>query len=73
MTREHLGLAIALRLPLIVVVSKIDMAHAAVLNRTIDQVRCVCGPGLECLAGGFFCASLSVKGLTQRFCCAVNK
>lgn len=38
MTREHLGLALALRLPLVVVVTKIDMAHAVALRRTVDQV-----------------------------------
>jgi hypothetical protein len=72
MTREHLGLAIALRLPLIVVVSKIDMAHAAVLNRTIDQVRMWAGAGMPC-PRIFFARPSAYKGLPQRFCCSFYK
>ena len=38
MTREHLGLAVALRVPIIVVLTKIDMCPPNVLRQTIGQL-----------------------------------
>lgn len=38
MTREHIGIAVALELPICVVLTKIDMAPEKVLKRTIKQL-----------------------------------
>ena len=40
MTREHLGLAVALGLPLFVAVTKVDLVPAVVVKRTVEQVWC---------------------------------
>ena len=38
MTREHLGLAIALRIPVVVVITKIDIAPKEILKSNIDAI-----------------------------------
>ena len=39
MTKEHLGIALALKIPVIVVITKIDLAPEHVLNRTINRLN----------------------------------
>lgn len=38
MTKEHLGIALALKIPIIVVITKIDLAPTHVLERTINRL-----------------------------------
>ncbi len=38
MTKEHLGLALALNVPVIVIITKIDMCPPNVLDSTIKQI-----------------------------------
>ena len=38
MTKEHLGMTIALKIPLIIVVTKIDLSPPNVLKETIDNI-----------------------------------
>ncbi|XP_035691368.1 GTP-binding protein 2-like [Branchiostoma floridae] len=46
MTKEHLGLALALKLPIFIVISKTDLCSAAVTERTLKQVeRVLKSPG----------------------------
>ena len=40
-TREHLGLAMALQVPVFVVVTKIDRTTPVVLNRYIKYIICI--------------------------------
>ena len=45
-TREHLGLAIALRIPLLVVITKVDLSRPEALTRTTMQLeRILKSPG----------------------------
>ena len=45
-TREHLGLAIALRIPLLVVITKTDLSSKETLDRTVKQLeRILKSPG----------------------------
>ena len=45
-TREHLGLAIALRIPLVVVITKTDLSSPEALNNTVTQLeRILKSPG----------------------------
>ena len=37
--REHLGYAIALKIPICVVVTKVDVCSPAVVSRTLEQVQ----------------------------------
>ncbi|XP_023227812.1 GTP-binding protein 2-like [Centruroides sculpturatus] len=47
-TREHLGLAMALEVPIVVVVNKIDLASPAALQSTLNQLhRVLKGPGCK--------------------------
>ncbi|XP_030854561.1 GTP-binding protein 2 [Strongylocentrotus purpuratus] len=47
-TREHLGLAMALQVPIFIVVSKMDICCSAVRQRTISQLtRLLTGPGCK--------------------------
>lgn len=39
MTREHIGIAAALKIPLIVVVTKVDIAPPAVFKKTVQQIQ----------------------------------
>jgi GTPase len=39
MTKEHIGIAMALKIPMFVVVSKIDLAPAEVYNQTITTLQ----------------------------------
>lgn len=39
MTKEHLGLALALNVPVFLIVSKIDMCPSNVLNETLDTIQ----------------------------------
>ena len=46
MTKEHLGYALALKLPAFVVVNKVDVSKPAQLERTLVQLeRLIKGPG----------------------------
>lgn len=46
MTKEHLGIALALSLPIIIAVTKIDMCPAHVLQNTLTQLtRVLQSPG----------------------------
>mmetsp|Transcript_45150 Transcript_45150/g.113152 ORF Transcript_45150/g.113152 Transcript_45150/m.113152 type:complete len:632 (-) Transcript_45150:431-2326(-) len=48
MTREHLGVALALKLPLIFVVTKIDMCPPNILQQTIDDLsKILRSPGVR--------------------------
>ena len=47
-TREHLGFALALGVPIFVVVSKIDMCRGGQVERTLKQLeRLLKGPGCK--------------------------
>jgi GTPase len=47
-TREHLGLALALGVPIFVVISKIDMCRQIQVDRTLKQLeRLLKGPGCK--------------------------
>ena len=47
-TKEHIGLAMALQVPIFVVVSKIDLCPAGLIQRTLDQLtRLLSGPGCK--------------------------
>ena len=51
MTREHVGCALALRLPFFIVVTKVDLAPKNVLSETLSQLkRIVQAPGVHKLA-----------------------
>lgn len=39
MTKEHLGIALALRVPVFVVVTKIDMCPDNILKETMQQIK----------------------------------
>lgn len=39
MTKEHLGLALALKIPLIIVITKIDIAPEEILKKTLNDVQ----------------------------------
>ena len=39
MTKEHLGITIALGIPLFIVVTKIDMAPDNILKETLDTIK----------------------------------
>ena len=39
MGKEHLGIAVALKIPLFITVTKIDMVHEDVVNRCIEEIR----------------------------------
>ena len=39
MTQEHLGIAVALEVPFFVVITKVDIAPASRLQRTMDTVQ----------------------------------
>lgn len=39
MTKEHLGISLALRVPVFVVVTKIDMCPENILKETLTQIK----------------------------------
>ncbi len=39
MTKEHLGIALALRVPVFVVITKIDMCPDNILKETMQQIK----------------------------------
>ena len=39
MTKEHLGVAMALNIPLIIIITKVDMAPKPVLNDSIQEYK----------------------------------
>jgi len=39
MTKEHIGLCLALKIPIVIVITKIDMCPTKVLKKTISQVK----------------------------------
>lgn len=39
MTKEHLGLALALKIPIIVIITKIDMAPENILKQTLEDIQ----------------------------------
>lgn len=39
MTKEHLGLALALNVPVLVVITKVDMCPPNILEATIKQIK----------------------------------
>ena len=43
MTKEHLGIALALKLPVFVVVTKVDMCPENVLQNTLEKLQKVEG------------------------------
>jgi GTPase len=48
MTKEHLGVSAALKIPIIVVINKIDLVDPEITNRTQDQVKSVLKlPGVD--------------------------
>ena len=44
MTQEHVGMAIALNVPLFVVITKVDLCPEPVMKETIKQARCLPPP-----------------------------
>ena len=47
-TREHLGFALALRVPIFVIVTKVDLCSDAQVNKTVRQLeRIVKSPGVK--------------------------
>ena len=46
MTREHLGLALALSIPIFIVVTKIDMCSEEMLQDMVDNVSPICVPNI---------------------------
>ena len=47
-TREHLGFALALKVPVFVVVTKIDMCRKFIINKTVSQLEKILkGPGCK--------------------------
>ncbi|XP_022081456.1 GTP-binding protein 2-like [Acanthaster planci] len=47
-TKEHIGLAMALQVPIFVVISKIDLCPSGLIQRTMDQLtRLLSGPGCK--------------------------
>lgn len=39
MAREHLGIAVALKIPLFVVITKVDMVHPTILKRVVSEIK----------------------------------
>jgi GTPase len=39
MTKEHLGLALALKIPIIIIVTKIDICPENILKQTLDDIQ----------------------------------
>ena len=47
-TKEHLGIAIALGVPVFVLISKIDICRKSIVNRTLEQLeRILKSPGCK--------------------------
>lgn len=38
MTKEHIGIAMSLKVPIFIVITKIDLAPADILNKTLDTL-----------------------------------
>lgn len=48
MTKEHLGIALALRIPMFVVITKIDIAPEEIFNQTLDcLIKILKSPGVQ--------------------------
>ena len=39
MTKEHIGIAMSLKVPIFIVITKIDLAPADILNKTLDTLQ----------------------------------
>ena len=43
MTKEHIGIALALKVPLLIVITKIDLAPSEILDNTLNDVKKIIG------------------------------
>ena len=71
MTKEHLGLSLALGVPVLVVITKIDMCPANVLENTVKQLTKIL-KSAGCRKIPMFVKVMSIGNRMNGFCWAFN-